>query len=88
MGYKIISDSSSNLYEIEYQLYNGSFKIHTEIGEFVDQKGIELKKMVEYLYTTKEKSSTSCPNIGEWLKAFEGEKKFMRLLFPAIFRQL
>ena len=31
--------------------------------------------MVEYLYTTKEKSSTSCPNIGEWLKAFEGEKE-------------
>ena len=76
MGYKIISDSSSNLYEIEGINYTTvPLKIHTEIGEFVDQKGIELKKMVEYLYTTKEKSSTSCPNIGEWLKAFEGEKE-------------
>ena len=76
MGYKIISDSSSNLYEIEGINYTTvPLKIHTEIGEFVDQKGIELKKMVEYLYTTKEKSSTSCPNIGEWLKAFECEKE-------------
>ena len=38
-------------------------------------KRVELEKMVDYLYTTKEKSSTSCPSIGEWLKAFKGEKE-------------
>ncbi|MGI6509604.1 MAG: DegV family protein [Erysipelotrichaceae bacterium] len=76
MGYKIVADSSANLYEIAKVNYTTvPLKINTEIGEFVDQKGIELKKMVDYLYTTKEKSSTSCPNIGEWLKAFEGEKE-------------
>ncbi len=76
MGYKIVADSSANLYEIAGVNYTTvPLKIHTKIGEFVDQKGIELKKMVDYLYTTKEKSSTSCPNIGEWLQAFEGEEE-------------
>jgi DegV family protein with EDD domain len=76
MGYKIVADSSANLYEIAKINYTTvPLKINTEIGEFVDEKGIELKKMVDYLYTTKEKSSTSCPSIGEWLKAFKGEKE-------------
>ncbi|MGI6608654.1 MAG: DegV family protein [Erysipelotrichaceae bacterium] len=76
MGYKIVADSSANLYEIDGINYTTvPLKIHTSIGEFVDKKGIELKKMVDHLYTTKEKSSTSCPNVGEWLKAFEGENE-------------
>lgn len=76
MGYKIVADSAADIYEIEGVNYTTvPLKIYTAIGEFVDQKGIELKKMVEHLYTTKEKSSTACPSIGEWLKAFEGEKK-------------
>lgn len=76
MGYKIVADSSANLYEIAGVNYTTvPLKINTEIGEFVDEKGIELKKMVDYLYSTKEKSSTSCPSIGDWLKAFKGEQE-------------
>jgi len=76
MGYKIVADSSANLYEIEGVNYTTvPLKITTAIGDFVDKEGIELKKMVDYLFTTKDKSSTSCPSVGDWLQAFQGEKE-------------
>lgn len=45
MGYKIVADSSANLYEIEGVNYTTvPLKITTAIGDFVDKEGIELKK--------------------------------------------
>ena len=40
--------------------------------EYVDDINLDVEKMVNEVKETKGKSGTSCPNIGEWLSAFEG----------------
>ena len=41
-------------------------------NEYVDNEELDLEAMLHDLKTTKSKSSTSCPNIYEWMQAFEG----------------
>ena len=71
MNYKIVSDSSSNIYEFSIVDYiSVPLKINTAKKEYVDNKSLDVEKMVEEIKETKGKSGTSCPNIGDWLSAF------------------
>ena len=71
MKCKIVSDSSSNVYErtdIDYS--SVPLKIITSEKEYSDVKGTDISEMVTYLQGYKGKSSTSCPNVQDWLEAF------------------
>ncbi|MBR2668928.1 MAG: DegV family protein [Solobacterium sp.] len=71
--YRIVSDSSSNIYEIpgSIKYLTTPLKILVDGEEYIDQAGLDLEKMVNHIETSKV-NSTSCPNAQEWLDAFEG----------------
>lgn len=71
MNFKIVSDSSSNILTLSAVDYAAvSLKIITESKEYVDDCKLNVKQMTEELYNNKGKSSTSCPNMQEWMDAF------------------
>lgn len=74
MSIKIISDSSSNVFALEGANYTTvPMKVIAGDKEFVDTPDLNLAGMVEYLRGYKGKSGSSCPNVQEWLDAFQGE---------------
>ena len=74
MSIKIVSDSSSNVFHMEGVNYTTvPMKVIVGQREFVDTPDLDLQDMVETLKNHKGKSGSSCPNVQEWLDAFEGE---------------
>lgn len=75
MEYKIVADSSANIHKKSgLNFASVPLKIVTSEKEFSDKKGTDVKEMVTYLQGYKGKSSTSCPNVQEWLDAFGDAK--------------
>ncbi|MBR2929097.1 MAG: DegV family protein [Oscillospiraceae bacterium] len=73
MKFKIVSDSSSNVREFaDIPFESVPLKIITEEKEYVDDANLDVPAMVEDLRTVKGKTGTSCPNVSEYLDAFEG----------------
>ena len=73
MQYKIVADSSSNLHRFEGVPYAAApLKIITREKEYVDDEQLDVAAMVEELEAYPGTSGSSCPNIQEWLDAFEG----------------
>lgn len=73
MNYKIVADSASNVLSLDKVAFaNVPLKILCGDNEYVDNEELDLEAMLHDLKTTKSKSSTSCPNIYEWMQAFEG----------------
>ena len=73
MGIKIVSDSSSNVYTLEGANYTTvPMKVIAGDREFVDKPGVDVAGMVSFLRSFKDKSGSSCPNVQEWLDAFQG----------------
>ena len=71
MKYRIVSDSSSNIYEMNGVSYAcAPLKIVAGDTTFVDTKDLDVTKMLEALKAHKGPSSTSCPNCADWLEAF------------------
>lgn len=71
MIFRIISDSSSNLFEVSGADYTTvPLKIHTGEKEYVDAPGLDVNGMIEDLLRYKGKSGSSCPNIFDWTEAF------------------
>lgn len=69
---KIVVDSSSDLIELpNAEFASAPLKIVTSENEYVDDKNLNVEQMVETLYNYKGKSSTSCPNVNDWLDAFK-----------------
>ncbi len=76
MDIKIVSDSSSNVFELEdVSFENVPLRIITEQEEFVDNKELDVADMVEKLHHYHGKSGTSCPNVHDWLQAYEGAEQ-------------
>ena len=72
MNYKIVSDSSSNVLSMSNPHFvSVPMKVRAE-KEYVDDLNLDLAQMVEDLKNHKGTSGSSCPNVGEWLDAFEG----------------
>lgn len=70
MNCRIITDSSSNVLKLEGCNYTSvPLKIRTD-REYVDDLNLDVASMVADLKGFKEKSGSSCPNVGEWLEAF------------------
>ena len=71
MNKKIISDSASNMRTLDgVDFTSVPLSIITDEKEYVDDSGLDVDKMVEELYSYKGRSSTACPGVGDWLKAF------------------
>lgn len=78
MAFTIVADSSSNRYRLEGADYKYvSLKIRCEEAEFVDDENLDVALMNEALQATKGPSTSSCPNVFEWMEAFgEAEEVF------------
>ncbi len=73
MIFKIVSDSSSNLFSLPDVPYETvPMKVITTEKEYVDDGKLDIEAMAEEIYHTKGRSGSSCPNAHEWLSAFEG----------------
>lgn len=69
--FKIVADSSADILTFDKIPYNfASLKIRTDEKEYVDDQNLNTEEMVNYLLEYKGKSSTSCPNLEDWLLAF------------------
>ena len=73
MNIKIVCDSSSNIFAMDGMNYaTVPMKIIAGDREFVDTAALDLQGMVDFLKEHKGKSGSSCPNVQDWLDAFEG----------------
>ncbi len=72
MKFKIVTDSSANLRSMDsgVEFQSVPLTIRVEDREFVDDETLGLEDMLETLATTKSKSSSSCPNMEDYLTAF------------------
>ncbi|MBQ7288198.1 MAG: DegV family protein [Clostridia bacterium] len=69
--FKIVADSSADLLSLQSLPFSSApLKIVTAQKEYIDDENLDVKDMVEALAAYKGKSSTSCPNPSDWLKAF------------------
>lgn len=71
MNYKIVSDSSSNLFDLPDVPYTCiPMKILTNEQEYADTPELDVPGMVETLKHVSGRTGSSCPNTHEWLEAF------------------
>ncbi len=71
MTYKIVADSSANMIAFDgVDFATVPLKIITSQKEYVDTPELSVGEMVSDLRGYSGKSSTSCPNVGEWIEAF------------------
>ncbi len=68
---KIIADSSADIPEVSGIAFESvPLKIITAEKEYVDDNNLNVKEMVDDLFSYNGKSSTSCPNESDYLSAF------------------
>ena len=74
MSFIIVTDSASDLLSFESSVKFASVPLTINAGEkeFVDENGLDIKEMVEYLSGYKGKSGTACPGVAAWIDAFDG----------------
>ena len=73
MNTKIVVDSSASLYTLQGVDFECvPLKIITDDAEYLDNGTMDAVGMAQTLRTYKGKSSTSCPNVSDWLAAYEG----------------
>ena len=73
MKFKIVSDSSSNVLQFPgVPFASVPLTINTATAEYIDDERLDVARMVDEIKATKGKSGTSCPNVHDWLQAFEG----------------
>lgn len=68
---KIVADSSADLVELDgIDFESAPLKIITSENEYVDNAELDAAEMANAMLSYKGRSSTSCPNVGDWLEAF------------------
>ena len=68
---RIVSDSSCDVKELEGLSFGiAPLKIITNVKEYVDDSTLDVSAMVNDLSRYNGRSSTSCPNVNDWLSAF------------------
>ena len=70
---KIISDSGSNVLHLDDASFeNIPLTIHVDGTDYQDDASLSVKEFIEALHQNDGKTSTACPSIEQWQKAFEG----------------
>lgn len=73
MNTKIVVDSAASLYTLRGVDFKCvPLKIITDDAEYLDNGTMDAVGMAQTLRTYKGKTSTSCPNVSDWLAAYEG----------------
>ena len=73
MNTKIVVDSAASLYTLRGVAFECvPLKIITDDAEYLDNGTMDAVGMAQTLRTYKGKTSTSCPNVSDWLAAYEG----------------
>ena len=73
MNTKIVVDSSASLYTLQGVDFECvPLKIITDDAEYLDNGTMDALGMAQTLRTYKGTTSTSCPNVSDWLAAYEG----------------
>ena len=73
MNTKIVVDSSASLYTLQGVDFECvPLKIITDDAEYLDNGTMDALGMAQTLRTYKGKTLTSCPNVSDWLAAYEG----------------
>ena len=73
MKSKIVVDSSANVYQLpDVDFACVPLKILTDEQEYVDTAEVDAPALAEMMRTYKGRTSTSCPNISDWMAAYEG----------------
>jgi len=68
---RVVADSGCDLYKLDgFDFKSAPLKIIGANKEFVDEEGLNIREMIDLIKEHEDKSSTSCPNIQEWLDAF------------------
>ncbi len=68
---KIVADSSSDVFTLSgVEFESAPLKIITDKKQYVDNDELDAHKMATELQSYKGKSSTSCPNVDDWICAF------------------
>ena len=68
---KIVADSSSDVFSLaDVEFETAPLKIITDEVQYVDDDALNAHKMATDMQSYKGKSSTSCPNVDDWLSAF------------------
>lgn len=79
-NYKIVADSSANMYSFDNVPFSFvPLKIITSAEEYTDSPELDLQNMVEEIRQTKGTSGTSCPNVFDWVEAFEGAENIFAI---------
>ena len=72
MKSKIVVDSSANVYELpDVGFACVPLKILTDEQEYVDTAEVDAPALAQMMRTYKGRTSTSCPNISDWMAAYE-----------------
>lgn len=72
MERRIIADSSSNVTSLQdVPFASAALKMIVDGREYVDDAALDVSAFRDVLAQTKGKTSTSSPNIGDWLDAFD-----------------
>ena len=73
MSFRIVADSASDVYSLSgVDFKSVPLKIISSDREYVDDTQLDVREMVACLKAEKTAATTSCPNMMEWLDAFEG----------------
>ena len=73
MNTKIVVDSAASLYTLQGVDFECvPLKIITDDAEYLDNGMMDAVGMAQTLRIYKGKTSTSCPNVSDWLAAYEG----------------
>ena len=71
MSIKIVLDSAADLTSMEgVEMSYAPMKVCTAERDFCDDGSVVAKEMVDFLYSYKGRSSSSCPNADDWTQAF------------------
>ena len=74
MKYRIVSDSSSNVFftDLDVDYTTVPLRIKVEDQEFIDEPGVDCGELVVAMERSKDASKSSCPSPQDWMEAFEG----------------
>lgn len=68
---QLVTDSSANLTYMAHSNFSAAaLRVIIGVDEFTDNESIDLPAMMQTLKQHKGKTSTACPSVEDWLKAF------------------
>ncbi|MBQ8004117.1 MAG: DegV family protein [Oscillospiraceae bacterium] len=73
MIYKIVSDSSSNVFLADgVPFASAPLALVFNDKEYVDTPELDVDAMLDEMKETRARVTSSCPNVGQWLEAYDG----------------